>query len=153
MRTVTVTVIAVAVLSLSLCLAACGRDATPRGVAADDAARLLIDRNWLDSWPQDKDDHLVVYRFVPSMGGGVFQDRTVFKGTFELFQFTTDGASIDYHFPHDGLRKKVRYRIEHVDGPAPFDLKLTISGDPRGPGTYWGLTSDHGRDLDALLAR
>ncbi len=143
----------VIVLAALLCLVACGREAPRRGVPATDAAQLLIDRNWLDIWPADKDDHLHVYRFVPSMGGGVFQDRTVFKGAFELFQFTTDGATIHYHFPHDGLRKQVRYQIERVDGPEPFDLKLTIHGDPRGPGTYWGMTSDRGQDLDTLLAR
>jgi hypothetical protein len=149
MRTVIVSV----VLSMVLGLTACdGRSAPRRGVPANDAAQLLIDRNWLDSWPADKDDHLRVYRFVPSMGGGVYQDRTVFKGQFELFQFTTDGTSIDYHFPHDGLKKQARYRIERVDGPEPFDLKLTIDGDPRGPGVYFGMTSDHLADLDALLA-
>ena len=146
MRTVIVSV----VLSLVLGVAGCDRggSAPRRGVPATDAAQLLIDRNWLDSWPQDKDDHLRVYRFVPSMGGGVYQDRTVFKGSFELFQFTTDGTTIDYHFPHDGLKKKVRYRIEKVDGPEPFDLKLTIDGDPRGPGVYFGMSSDHLRALD-----
>jgi hypothetical protein len=145
------TVIALALLSLAA--GACNRDApAPRGVPATDAADLLIDRNWLDSWPEDKDDHLRVYRFVPSMGGGVYQDRTVFKGTFELFTFTTDGRAIAYHFPHDGTKRTSSFRIERVDGPEPFDLKLTIDGDPRGPGTYWGMTSDHLADLDALLA-
>lgn len=148
MRTVIVPVILAIVLALGACD---GRSSAPRrGVPANDAAQLLIDRNWLDSWPQDKDDHLRVYRFVPSMGGGVYQDRTVFKGTFELFQFTTDGTVIEYHFPHDGLKKKVRYRIERVDGPDPFDLKLTIDGDPRGPGTYWGIAAERGRTADEL---
>jgi hypothetical protein len=146
------TVIVPVVVSLVLALAACDRASAPRrGVPASDAAQLLIDRNWLDSWPEDKDDHLRVYRFVPSMGGGVYQDRTVFKGQFELFQFANDGTTIDYHFPHDGLKKKVRYRIEKVDGPEPFDLKLTIEGDPRGPGVYFGMTSDHLTAIDDLL--
>lgn len=144
-------VTALTVLSLAA-VAGCGRESSPpRGVPAADAAELLIDRNWLDSWPQDKDDHLRVYRFVPSMGGGVYQDRTVFKGSFELFQFTTDGKAIEFHFPHDGLRRHSDYRIERVDGPEPFDLKLTVEGDARGPGTYWGMTSDKLTDLDVLL--
>jgi len=140
------------IVGLALALMACGTDSAPkRGVPAQDAAELLIDRNWLDSWPQDQDDHLRVYRFVPSMGGGVFQDRTVFKGTFELFLFKTDGRHIDFEFPHDGAKQRVGYRIERVDGPEPFDLKLTLEGDPRGPGTYWGMSSDHLMDLDSAL--
>lgn len=133
-------------------LAACSPAAKSRDVDDAEARKLLLDRNWIERMPETERDHFHVYRFVPSMGGGVFQDRTVFKGQFELFQFSTDGATIDYHFPHDGLRRRVRYTIEHVDGPEPFDLKLTIQGDPRGPGTYWGMTSDHLTDLDALLA-
>lgn len=147
------TVIVPVVLSLVLALVACDRGSAPRrGVPATDAAQLLIDRNWLDTWPEHKDDHLRVYRFVPSMGGGVYQDRTVFKGTFELFQFKTDGKTIAFDFPHDGLKKVTGFRIERVEGPEPFDLKLTIDGDPRGPGVYFGMTSDHLGDLDALLA-
>ncbi|MBE7452426.1 MAG: hypothetical protein HS111_27155 [Kofleriaceae bacterium] len=140
-------------LALAVAVTGCGRDAPRRGLPAATAAELLIDRNWIDAWPHDKDDRLRVYRFVPSMGGGVYQDRTVFKGAFELFQYTTDGAHLDYHFPHDGLRKRARFTIERIDGPPPFDLRLTIHGDPRGPGTYFGWTEDRGLELDALLAR
>jgi hypothetical protein len=87
------------------------------------------------------------------MGGGVYQDRTVFKGTFELFTFTPNGHSIHFVFPHTGKQTTAAFHIEHVTGPEPFDLKLTIDGDPRGPGTYWGMTSDHLTDVDALLQR
>jgi hypothetical protein len=148
MRTVT------AVLAtFALATTACGRDAAPRAraVTGKDAGRLLIDRNWLDRWPTHKDEHLVVYRFVPSMGGGVFQDRTLFKGTFELFQFTADAGTIGFRFPHTDEQIRAHYHIERVTGPAPFDLKLTVDADPRGPGIYYGMTSDHGQDVETLL--
>ncbi len=151
MRTVTGLL---ALAALATATTGCGRDDAPRNraVTGQDAARLLIDRNWLDSWPTDKNDHLQVYRFVPSMGGGVFQDRTVFKGTFELFQFTADPGTLDFQFPHTDEHAKVGYRIERVTGPAPFDLKLTIEADPRGPGVYYGMTSDRGQDVQALVS-
>ena len=47
-----------------------------------------------------------------------------------------------------------KFRIENVDGPAPFDLKLTIDGDPRGPKVYYGMRSEtdrEGRLLDQRL--
>ena len=128
---------------------------TSTQVSKDEAKQLLIDRNWLDRMPQTERDHLFVYRFVPTMGGGVFQDRTLFKGTFELFTFAVDGGDIKFNLPETGEKLSRAFRIEEVDGPAPFDLKLTIEGDPRGPGVYFGSRSETDRDghvLDQRLA-
>ena len=128
------------ILLISLALAAsAGSSHRARTLDRDDAAKLLLDRNWIDVMPHSKTDRLHVFRFVPKMGGGVFQDRTIFKGTFELFKFTADGDHIDFKFPEDGTRVRSQYTIEDVDGPEPFDLKLTISSTPRGPGVYYGM--------------
>lgn len=145
---------------LALCvaasLAACAPSAPPSArVSTDEARTLLIDRNWLDQMPQTDRDHLFVYRFVPNMGGGVFQDRTLFKGTFELFSFKVKGDEITFvlHETKDTVTSK--FVIEKVDGPAPFDLKLTIPGDPRGPKTYFGSRAETDRDgskLESTLA-
>jgi len=90
---------------------------------------------------------------VPSMGGGVFQDRTIFKGTFELFQFETGADEIRFNLleTHDKVVSK--FRIEEVDGPEPFDLKLTIAADPRGRQVYYGMRSETDRDGTKLEAR
>ncbi len=129
-------------------LAACSSPSTT-AIPADQAKTLLIDRNWLDVWPQSRDERLHVYRFVPSMGGGVFQDRTLFKGSFELFSFSVkdDFITFDLHQTRDKVTS--RYRIDKVDGPKPFDLKLTISDDPRGPHVYYGQKSQ--RDVDGSV--
>ena len=111
-------------------------------VSDADAATLLIDRNWLDVMPESKHDRLHVYRFVPAMGGGVFQDRTLFKGTFELFQFSATGERIRFNLPETDDRVDSAFKIEAVEGPKPFDLKLTISDDPRGPHVYYGTRSE-----------
>jgi hypothetical protein len=135
--------------------AACGSsadEATPRQVSAQDAAELLTDRNWLDTWPESKDHRLHVFRFTPSMGGGVYQDRTVFHGEFELFTFKVEGDKLTFVLPHNGERVTTKFKIERVAGPKPFDLRLTISDSPRGPGVYYGRSSERGADLDASLA-
>lgn len=122
-----------------LALGACGKSSSSsQRVRPEDASQLLIDRNWIDVMPKQHDDRLHVYRFVPSMGGGVFQDRTVFKGTFELFSFRATGDEIAFKFPETRQQVTSAYHIETVDGPKPFDLKLVIDGDPRGPKTYYG---------------
>src|SRR4051812_31090944 len=95
------------VLVLAL-VAACSRSSSL------DAGKLLIDRNWVDVWPRDKDQRLHVYRFTPGMGGGVYQDRTLFKGTFELFTYELDGSTIEWTMPDSGERVKTRFRIERV---------------------------------------
>jgi len=114
---------------------------------------LLIDRNWIDRMPQTERDKLHVYRFVPSMGGGVFQDRTLYKGTFELFHFSAKGDELHFVLPETHQDIVSKFRIEEVDGPEPFDLKLTIEADPRGPSVYYGMRAETDRDGHALEQR
>lgn len=140
-------------LLLATLAAACSPAATSRDVDDSEARKLLLDRNWIERMPETERDHFHVYRFVPSMGGGVFQDRTIFKGTFELFQFETAADEIRFNLleTHDKVVSK--FRIEEVDGPKPFDLKLTIAADPRGPQIYYGMRSETDRDGTKLDAR
>ena len=132
-------------------LAACS--SSKPGLSADDARSLLIDRNWLDRMPETDRDRLHVYRFVPTMGGGVFQDRTLYKGEFELFVFKVRDNEIVFDLPETHETVTTEFRIEEVDGPPPFDLKLTIRDDPRGPGAYFGWRSETDRDGRALEQR
>ncbi len=140
-------------LALTVALAACSSSSTSSRVSTDDAPKLLIDRNWMDRMPETDRDKLFVYRFVPSMGGGVFQDRTLFKGTFELFSFSATGSTITFDLHETKDKVTSNYVIERVDGPAPFDLKLTIPNDPRGPKVYFGMRSETDRDGGKLEKR
>jgi hypothetical protein len=140
-----------AVLVALLLVTACSQTET-KAVSGKEAARLLTDRNWVDTWPRDKDDRLHVFRFTPGMGGGVYQDRTVFHGEFELFRFSVREDELEFDLPHTGERVQTRFRIERVDGPEPFDLKLTLDRSPRGPRVYYGRTAE-GASLEAELAQ
>lgn len=140
---------------LALTLAACSSGSTAKELPADEARQLLIDRNWLDRMPETERDRLHVYRFVPKMGGGVYQDRTIYKGTFELFKFKATGDEIHFDLPETKTRVASAYKIEQVTGPEPFDLRLTIFESPRGPKTYYGIkaeTDPHGTLLEEKLA-
>jgi hypothetical protein len=141
-------------VAAALLASACSRTAsTTHALPPDQAKALLIKRNWLDRLPQKVDDKLQVYRFVPSMGGGVFQDRTIFFGTFELFTFEADGERIRFNLLHTGDKRVSAYTIEELAPPGPegVDLQLTITDDPRGSRRYFGWRNE-GRDLDAHLA-
>jgi hypothetical protein len=134
-------------IALTLVLAACSSAKTKSNdVGTDEAAKLLIDRNWIDRMPETERDRLHVYRFVPSMGGGVFQDRTIFKGTFELFMFKVEGDHIRFVLPETKEDVRSQFKIENVSGPEPFDLKLTVFTDPRGPHEYFGMRSETDKD-------
>ncbi|HEY2744503.1 MAG TPA: hypothetical protein VGL86_07765 [Polyangia bacterium] len=139
----------------ALLLTACSRPAT-HALPPEQAKKVLLDRNWLDRVPQKVDDKLHVYRFVPSMGGGVFQDRTIFFGTFELFTFEADGTRIRFNLLHTGDKRVSAYTIEPLATPGPdgVDLVLTIADDPRGTRRYYGWSRESGdtRDLDGQLA-
>lgn len=139
-------------LLLALLGAACSSK-TSDVIDDGEARKLLLDRNWIDRMPETHRDRLHVYRFVPSMGGGVFQDRTLFKGTFELFTFETAGDEIRFNLPETHQKVVSKFHIERVDGPEPFDLKLTIHADPRGPQVYYGMRSETDRGGHLLEQR
>ena len=144
------TCIAVAAASLAACSSS---SPSSRELPDDEARTLLIDRNWIDRMPRTDREKLQVYRFVPSMGGGVFQDRTLYKGTFELFTYQVRGRELRFNLPETREKVTSPYRIEAVDGPEPFDLKLTIPADPRGHGVYYGMRRETDRDGAALEQR
>jgi hypothetical protein len=136
--------LAVSLVAALATVAACSSKSSSQ-LSASDARDVLIDRNWLDRMPESTTDRLHVYRFVPSMGGGVYQDRTLYKGTFELFMFKVDRDGIAFDLPETGEKVTSPFKIETVDGPEPFDLKLTIRDDPRGPHVYYGVRSETDR--------
>lgn len=139
---------------LLVALVACSSHHKTSQIVDDaEARKLLLDRNWIDRMPETERDKLHVYRFVPTMGGGVFQDRTLYKGTFELFRFTTTRDEIRFDLPETHQDVTSKFRIETVNGPAPFDLKLTIDADPRGPQVYYGIRAETDRDGHALEQR
>jgi hypothetical protein len=140
-------------VAVALVLAAgCHRHEAQHGIAPDAAKKLLLDRNWVDRLPQKIDDKLHVFRFVPSMGGGVYQDRTIFAGTFELFQFRQDGRTIEFDLLHTGKRHATRFTIEPITPRkrGDVDLKLTLDDSPRGPTIYYSWRQG-GADLDTQL--
>jgi hypothetical protein len=142
------TIALAAALAAAVALTACGGSSSGEAVPEDRARSQLIDRNWVSVWPTDPNQRLHVYRFVPSMGGGVYQDRTVFQGYFELFQFEATGREIRFTFPDNQERITTGYRIEAIDGPAPLTHRLTLSNPGRGPQVYYGW--DEGQTASPL---
>src|SRR5215813_5445395 len=115
-------------LTLALAASACSSKSHDDQLSASDARDVLINRNWMD--------------------------RTLFKGTFELFMFKVErGDHIVFDLPETHERVTSQFQIERVAGPQPFDLKLTIFSDPRGPHVYYGMRAETDRDGHLLEER
>jgi hypothetical protein len=142
----------------ALCLALLGSGCHSRpsatAVPGEEAHKLLLDRNWIDRLPESSRDRLHVFRFVPSMGGGVYQDRTLYAGLFELFSFDHDGEAIRFHLHHTGELRSAGYTIERLPAgdDSPFELHLYIPQSPRGPKNYYSLRNTHATGDSALEA-
>lgn len=146
----------IVLLCTAAALSGCHESKREHALPPPEARRLLLDRNWLDHLPQTPQDRLHVFRFVPSMGGGVFQDRTLYAGHFELFHFDQDGRQIHFKLPHTDEDRRTSFFIEPLHAPdedTPFELHLHIEGSPRGPSDYYSLRGERSTDLDASLSR
>ena len=135
---------AVAALAVAALSAACGRETRSTSLPPDEAAKVLINRNWLDRWPTSETEKLNVYRFTPSMGGGVYQDRTLFAGKFELFTYQVEDHHLTIQWPNSKEEDRMLFRIDRVSGPEPFDLRLELTTPSRGPRTYYGRSAETG---------
>jgi hypothetical protein len=139
------TAIALAIVAVSL-TAACSKDAATRRdpLPPDEAAELLHQRIWLDKEPRGQNE--VFHLFVFDHGQmGIYQDRTIWKGKFEMFIYEAEGKSIEMRLP--GSRKiiKTGFSIEKAKrGEA--DVKLTLDKPFEGPKEYYGYRFDGGAD-------
>lgn len=141
-------VVAAAVLSQ----AACSRDhaATRGGLPPDEATALLAKRVWLDKEPRGPRDvfHLLIFDREHAMG--VYQDRTIWKGTFEAFKYEAQKGQLDMVLPGSGKRVKTAFTVERARrGDA--DVKLTLERAPAGPTVYYGYDFG-GHDAEAWVA-
>lgn len=148
MRASSVTIAMALALALAAVPAGCSSDAGTSALPGSEARKLMENRNWLDRWPTSEDERLYVYRFTPEMGGGVFQDRTLFAGRFELFTYQLGDDVVVIRWPDrapgGGVEETIHYQIDQVAGPEPFDLRLTLRGTSLGPKVFYGIRSETG---------
>lgn len=139
------TAIAATIVAVSLSAAACKQDGPkPAPLPPDEAVELLDQRIWLDSEPRGWTDkfHLLVF---DGANTGVYQDRTIWKGAFEIFIYEADGAKLDLRLPGSRKTMKTGFKVEKAKrGEA--DLKLTLDKTFAGPTTYYGYKFDGGGD-------
>ncbi len=142
---------AVVTTAVTLALAACSRDAAPRQapLPPDEATTLLAQRIWLDQEPRGPSDKFNVLVF-DGQRSGVVQERTIWKGSFEVFVYEADRGRLNIKLPGSRKQLKTGFSIERAKrGDA--DVKLTLDKAPAGPTVYYGYRFD-GHDADAWVA-
>ncbi len=93
---------------------------------------LLYDRLWIDSMPEMSHDEFRAYMFTADNIGINFHGHSAFKLMLEVFEFRAKSDTINFHFPHDGLKEKASFAISPLDNPTEhFDTKLELSIDPK----------------------
>jgi hypothetical protein len=145
------TTIAAAIVAASLA-AACSRDAQrdqPQPLPPDQAAQLLHERVWLDKEPRHGSDRFHLMAFIDKEIG-VSQERTIWKGAFEMFLYKVKDRSLDVRLPGSRKAVKTTFRVEKARrGEA--DVKLTLDKPFAGPTTYYGYPLDGHADADAFV--
>lgn len=101
----------------------------------------LYDVLWLDRYPEMASDTFKAYSFTSDNIGLALDFHSAFKMTMELFEFKATNSQITFHFPHDGRKAQVSYKIEKLKKPTKhFDIQLTVDNDPANQGkttTYY----------------
>jgi hypothetical protein len=138
-------------LLVALTLAACARDqARQAPLPPDEATSLLAQRVWLDREPRGPNDRFHIL-FFDGEQAGVFQDRTVWKGSFEVFLYEAQRGRLDVKLPASRKRLNTGFTVEHVrKGNA--DVKLTLEKSPAGPTVFYGYRLEGHADADAWVA-
>lgn len=101
----------------------------------------LYDVLWIDRYPEMATDTFKAYSYTSDNIGLAFDFHSAFKLTMELFEFKANNTQLTFHFPHDGRRAQVGYKIEKLKKPTKhFDISLVVENDPANEGkthTYY----------------
>ena len=130
---------------------------THRGEApvVTDDSKLALDRVWIDHIPRTERDTIQVFAAVSQENFGVFQQTSVWKGNFELFQFKFADGKLKATFPQDGDREDLKVKARTCS-EGQMDYCLEIEGSKRGVKKYYsrkGWEIDGVHSAQALAAR
>jgi len=122
-------------------LALRGTSEVPASYTAEAAPRDLLNRLWFDKLPEKRSDEITIAIFFGG-GIGLFDTGSAYRATFELFEFERKATELDFLLLHDKKRATVKYTVKACDENPPFDLCLTLEGNPRGPKKLYGFAYD-----------
>jgi hypothetical protein len=119
-------------------------------------ARLVTDRLWIDHLPRNDRDVFQAFAALSEEPMGVFQETSVWKGSYEVFRYEGHGDELRIVFPQNGDRETVRAKARTCNEGG-MDYCLELSGTKRGAKRYYsrkgweiGSLADEQAQADAL---
>jgi hypothetical protein len=126
---------------------------------ADRGQSLLFDRVWVDHLPRSETDGIQLFAAVRSESMGIFDARSAWKGSWELFRWEPRGdGQLELLFPQSGGKQRVSYRAWKCSEQREFDFCLELTGG-KGARKYYSQRGweigrvDDARALEARLGR
>lgn len=116
---------------------------------------LLYNRVWLDHMPQKRTEMVDVFAALTREPVGVFDTRSSFKGSWELFRHEPRGdGAIELFFPQSQRKERASYRAWACSEKG-FDYCLELKSS-RGRGRYfsrkgWEIRAGTAGELDERL--
>lgn len=108
---------------------------------SDDSGRSILNRFWMDQWP-DSPTTKAHYLLFMAGGLGLHEEGAAYKFSIEFFEFERFGKRLETKFLDSGEKKEVKFKVERCDELPPFDACLRIEDPFRGPKTYYSFARD-----------
>ena len=86
----------------------------------DDSGRAILNRFWMDQWPDSPTSKAHYLLFMPG-GMGLHEEGAAYKFSVEFFEFERFGKRLETKFLDDGEKKEVKFKVERCDELPPFD--------------------------------
>jgi hypothetical protein len=95
------------------------------------AKSLLLNRPWLDEFPDKPEKKFMVYVFTDESVGAHDKADSAYRHLLEIFMLRVATDKIAFLFPHDQRKAETTYKVERIQRKGQFDLKLTLDRDPQ----------------------
>jgi hypothetical protein len=95
------------------------------------AKNLLLNRPWLDEFPEKPEQKFMVYVFSDENVGAHDKADSAYRHLLEIFMLRASTEKISFLFPHDKRKADSSFKVERISRKGQFDLKLTLEHDPQ----------------------
>ncbi|MEO8548583.1 MAG: hypothetical protein ABI678_01365 [Kofleriaceae bacterium] len=87
--------------------------------------KLLVDRLWIDHVPRNEREMVQVFVVLSEEPIGVFDQRSMWTGSFEAFKYTRTGGELRVVYPQTGKGETIKVKARKCsEGKMDFCLEL-----------------------------